>query len=542
MRTFGFRLLTILFLPALLAAAGPGTWAPSGDCTPTRYEQAAGLLADGRVLVTGGQGGMSGEFLTSAKLFQAPSGWSDVAPMAQPRSVHTQTLLADGRVLVAGGHIEILNPDGSGTFVYLNSAEIYSPSTNTWAPAAAMNEARGFHTATLLSNGKVLVAGGVSPATLSSAEIYDPVLNTWTEVAPMTQPRWSHAALKLLDGRVLVAASWLAAMPTEIYDPVAGTWTPSGFLSSGGFNNLLFQLPDGRVLFCDGTVFTFSLATQTWTQGASMPVGTNPVSADLLKDGRLIVTGGQNDAVQADVRVYDPTRDTWTIDASMANPRSNHSTVTMPDGRVVVACGFTGSGLIAATELYTPAASDTTPPVITAPASVVVEQTSPAGAPASIPVSAVDAVDGPVPVTSDAPAIFPPGKTTVHFTAVDHAGNVAHASTEVLVVDTTPPTITSIRATPSALWPPNGKLVPVALTVGATDLADPAPKSMIHSITSNEPPGAGETDWVITGHLAATLRAKKNHGGATRIYTIVVRCTDASGNFSDKPVTVAVTP
>src|SRR5579862_7215313 len=225
MRTFGFRLLTILFLPALLAAAGPGTWAPSGDCTPTRYEQAAGLLADGRVLVTGGQGGMSGEFLTSAKLFQAPSGWSDVAPMAQPRSVHTQTLLADGRVLVAGGHIEILNPDGSGTFVYLNSAEIYSPSTNTWAPAAAMNEARGFHTATLLSNGKVLVAGGVSPATLSSAEIYDPVLNTWTEVAPMTQPRWSHAAVRMADGRVLVAASWLAAMAAEIYDPIGDVWT-----------------------------------------------------------------------------------------------------------------------------------------------------------------------------------------------------------------------------------------------------------------------------------------------------------------------------
>jgi len=180
-----------------------------------------------------------------------------------------------------------------------------------------------------------------------------------------------------------------------------------------------------------------------------------------MKDGRLIVTGGQNGAAQADVRIYDPISDTWTIDASMANARYLHSTVSLPDGRVLVASGFGGSGLIPATELYTPA-------------------------------------------------------------------------------DTTPPTITSIKATPSSIWPPNGRMVPVTLTVAATDNADPAPKSRILGITSNEPGRPGRPDWEITGDLTALLRAEPNPGGHTRIYTIVVRCTDASGNFSDKVVTVAV--
>jgi hypothetical protein len=464
MRSAGLRLLSVLLLPALLAAAGPGTWAPSGDCTPKRFEQAAGPLADGRVLVTGGQSDPPGNYLTSAKLFQPPASWSDAASMGQPRGMHTQTLLADGRILVTGGRILHVNPDGSGLFEYLQSAEIYTPSTNTWAPAASMNEPRGFHTATLLSNGKVLVAGGVSPVTLSSAEIYDPVLNTWTEVTPMTQPRWAHAAARMADGRVLVAASWLAAMTAEIYDPVANTWTATGFLSSGGSNNYLFPLPDGRLLFCDGTVFTYSTATQTWTQGAPMPLGTNYVSADLMKDGRLIVTGGQDSAAQADVRIYDPIVDTWTLDTPMAGVRYLHSTVTLPDGRVLVACGLGGSGLLAATELYTP-------------------------------------------------------------------------------TDTTPPVIVSIHATPSSIWPPNGRMVPVALTVTATDNADPAPKSKILTITSNEPAHhghLGRADWEITGDLTAQLRAEVNPEGRTRLYTIVVRCTDASGNFADKSVTVAV--
>lgn len=348
------RLFLALLLPMVLAAA-PGTWAPSGAFTPVRYEHAAGLLADGRVLVTGGTGEFSNLQLNSAKLFKPPAAWTDAASMTAVRSNHCQTLLSDGRVLVTGGRVLISNPDGSGTFNYLSTAEIYSPAANSWTAVASMNQARGLHSATLLANGKVLVAGGFSPGTLTSAEVYDPSANTWTVVGSLSYARSSHAALRLSDGRVLVAATQLGNLPSEVFDPATGTWSLAASIG-GGFSNFLFALPDGRLLFFDGTVSVAPSPAGPWTLGAFMPVGSNNVSADLLKDGRLIVAGGSAASLQADVRIYDPVSNTWSLDAPMASPRDNHRTVTLPDGRVLVAGGFSIGGLSSTTELYTPAA------------------------------------------------------------------------------------------------------------------------------------------------------------------------------------------
>jgi uncharacterized delta-60 repeat protein len=346
--------LIALFVPAVLMAAAPGSWTPAGTCTPLRYEHAAGLLADGRVLVTGGSGEFSGVNLTSAKLFKAPATWTDAASMTAARTCHGQTLLSDGRVLVTGGRILVPNPGGGGTYVYLNSAEIYSPTNDTWTPVASMTQVRALHSATLLSNGKVLVAGGASPSTLTSAEVYDPAGNTWTTVASLTYARYAHAAIRLQDGSVLVAATQLGNVPCEIYNPASGSWAITAGLG-GGFSNFLFALPDGRFLFFDGTLFLAPSPAGPWTQGPAMPVGSNPVSAALLKDGRLIVTGGLAASVQADVRVYDPVANTWSLDAPLASPRSNHQTVTLPDGRVLVVGGYGQNGLSPNTELYTPA-------------------------------------------------------------------------------------------------------------------------------------------------------------------------------------------
>ncbi len=526
----------------LALAATPGTWSPAGDCTPLRYEHAAGLLPDGRVLVTGGQGETYGTTLRSAKLFQAASTWTDAAPMNAERACHAQTLLPDGRVLVTGGRFLTVNPDGSGFYTYLNSAEIYTPASNTWTMVAAMTSARANHRATVLANGKVLVSGGQSPSTLNSAEIYDPSANAWTPAASMYYPRFLHAAVLLQDGKVLVAGSWMGSMLSECYDPSTNAWSFSGSTGVGGPDNMAFRLPDGRILAFDGVPFLYTPATGTWVQGAWMIAGTNEVSADLLPDGRLIVTGGNNGAAMDAVRIYDPVSDSWTLDTPLASPRYKHRTVTLSGGRVLVVGGFKGSGLIAATELWKVPPVDTTPPVISAPPSVVAEQTSPAGASVAIAVSAVDDVDGTVAVTSDAPSTFPPGLTTVHFTAKDLSGNAAQASTDVYVVDTTAPRILSVTASPESITQANNKLVPVSLTVSATDAADPAPHSVIRSVSSNEPPPPGSTQWEITGDLTVSLRAEKNKGGATRIYTIVVRCTDASGNFSDQSLQIAVRP
>src|ERR1035437_10985201 len=133
--------------------------------------------------------------------------------MKSPRTQGTATLLADGRVLVAGG-----GNTAAPTFAATASAEIYDPASNSWTVAASMAGPRTLHTATLLSDGEVLVAGGATAYTSSlgtvtaSAEIYDPRADAWHATAPMSAARYIGSATSLANGRVLVVGGW--AYPT----------------------------------------------------------------------------------------------------------------------------------------------------------------------------------------------------------------------------------------------------------------------------------------------------------------------------------------
>ena len=115
------------------------------------------------------------------------------------RQSHTATLLLSGKVLVAGGENNFP----------LNSAELYDPATGTWTATGSLATSRSSHTATLLPNGNVLVAGGFTDQNffpLNSAELYDPNSETWTPTASMNIPaRAVHTATLLLNGKVLVA-------------------------------------------------------------------------------------------------------------------------------------------------------------------------------------------------------------------------------------------------------------------------------------------------------------------------------------------------
>jgi len=156
----GYSTNFLYLASAELCDPGTGTWAVTGTPLAIRGQHTATLLMNGQVLIVGGIGAQ-GAFLTSAELYNPAAGtWTSTGALATGRAYHTATLLADGKVLVVGGE--------SGVGIHttpLASAELYDPASGTWSSAGTLSFARYEHTATLLPNGEVLIAG----APLSSA-------------------------------------------------------------------------------------------------------------------------------------------------------------------------------------------------------------------------------------------------------------------------------------------------------------------------------------------------------------------------------------
>jgi hypothetical protein len=288
--------------------------------------------------------------------------WTPTGALAAKRQLHTATLLPDGRVLVAGG---------LGAF-YLSSAELYDPASGAWTPTGSMAAARGYHTATLLHDGRVLVVGGSgSGAAFSSAELYDPASGAWTPTGSMAAARRLHTATLLPDGRVLVAGGTAGASPiasAELYDPRSGAWTTTGSMAIAREAHTATLLPDGRVLVAGGygpvgvrsSAEIYSPASGAWTTTGSMAEFRCDHTATLLPDGRVLVAGGYNGGTGffSSAELYDPAAGAWTPTGSMAAARELHTATLLPDGRVLVAGGSAGGGPaspLSSAELYDPA-------------------------------------------------------------------------------------------------------------------------------------------------------------------------------------------
>lgn len=220
---------------------------------------------------------------------------------------------------------------------------------------------------------------------------------------------------------------------------------------------------------------------------------------------------------------------------------------TFPLGTTTVQCSATNSHGGTATGSFNVTVRDTTPPALTLPSNITAEATGPNGAAVTYTATATDLVDGSVTPTCTpaSGSTFALGTTTVQCSATDAHHNTSTGSFTVTVVDTTPPQILDVKATPSTLWPPNHKMVDIAVAVTAVDLVDPNPTNQIVSVTSNQPvngTGDGDTapDWVITGPLTLQLRSERA-SGQDRVYTITVSSTDFSGNTSTSTVEVKVT-
>jgi uncharacterized protein (TIGR03382 family) len=207
-----------------------GAWSPTGGLATARHAHTATLLPSGQVLVAGGYSSKL-EPLASAEVYEPATGtWRPTGSLATARAGHTATLLPSGKVLVAGG-------PGS-------SAEVYDPATGAWSPTGSLATARTSHTATLLPSGKVLLAGGQGPShdSLTSVEVYNPVTGvwSWSPTANLATARSGHTATLLSSGKVLVAGGWLPAkgssasaevgdadLPTAVLvTPLQGSTTP----------------------------------------------------------------------------------------------------------------------------------------------------------------------------------------------------------------------------------------------------------------------------------------------------------------------------
>ncbi|AYZ95730.1 putative Ig domain-containing protein [Burkholderia dolosa] len=285
--------------------------------------------------------------------------WVPADNMSASRRYHTATLLPDGTVLVAGGY------NGSS---YLSSAELYHPDTKTWESVASMSSARYRHTATLLPDGTVLVAGGYhsSSGYLSSAELYHPDTKTWESVASMSSARYDHTATLLPDGTVLVAGGYDGnrLSSAELYHPDTKTWETVASMSSTRYNHTATLLPDGTVLVAGGyngsslsSAELYHPDTKTWETVASMSSARYNYTATLLPDGTVLVAGGNHSSSGrlSSAELYHPDTKTWESVASMSASREYHTATLLPDGTVLVAGGVgSGGNRLSSAELYHP--------------------------------------------------------------------------------------------------------------------------------------------------------------------------------------------
>ncbi len=226
---------------------------------------------------------------------------SPVLKMSTERAAHSATLLPDGKALIAGGFRE----EGTSE-IAIASAEIFDPVSNTFTPTNDMNEPRNGHTSTLLPNGKVLLAGGWNQqGRTATAELYDPLTGTFEYTGSLMAPRQGLTAILLNNGQVLIAGGDSARntpqLTAELYDPATETFTSTGTLKDGRFGHTATLLSDGKVLLIGGT--------------------------------------SGNDNILASAEIFDPETEQFTPTGDAHVVRYKHSAVLLQDGNVLILGG-----------------------------------------------------------------------------------------------------------------------------------------------------------------------------------------------------------
>ncbi len=243
-----------------------------------------------------------------------------------------------------------------------------------WSSANPLNTARVLHTATLLTNGKVLMVGGISTAAAVTAELYDPATGNWTATGNLNTPRYNHVALRLPNGKVLVAGGEGTdrrnLSSAELYDPATGVWTLAGTMNAAREMPSATLLPSGKVLLAGGeavdnavgnTTELYDPITGSWSLTGTMSAAREGHTATLLPNGKVLVASGfggtlTNPTLHSSSELYDSTTGSWTPTGSLGTARPFLKSVLLTNGKVL---SVGGSNFVSASyntaELYDPA-------------------------------------------------------------------------------------------------------------------------------------------------------------------------------------------
>jgi len=306
-----------------------------------RIGATATLLPDGRVLIAGGLS--NGHAVASAEIYNPRTGaFTLTGSMSQPRAWQSASLLSNGKVLIAGGCAS-------------ETAEVYNPATGKFSRTGTLGYAPLYAASTALGDGRALIAGGLDGAVYTArAEVYNPATGRFVHVRSLRDPLEHATATLLQDGTVLIAGGDqgdtgkhpVILASAEIFNPVKDTFVRTGSMLQARSHFAAVALQNGQVLVMGGinpsgyagllsTAELYNPFTGKWTATGSMSVGRSDFTATLLADGRVLVAGGGDNTAE----IYDPVSGAFDMTPGMVEARVSQTATLLQDNRVLMAGG-----------------------------------------------------------------------------------------------------------------------------------------------------------------------------------------------------------
>jgi len=372
-------LMMVVLNSAFTFSQNYGSWYEIDSMNIARVGHAMVLLPNGNVLVSGSE---ADSIQSSCEIYEFSTGkWRYTAPMNIPRALHSLVLLSTGKVLAMGGlferSCEIFDPQTEtwtmsdsmivarnwggftittlqdnrilvaggltqdsigGPFIFLSDCEIFDPSTEKWITVSPMNLGRSNHTATILNDGRVLIAGGNTDAfQTAECELFNPINNTWNFISPMSEPRYSHAAILLKNGNVLLSGGTnefsLALKSCETYNLNLNQWNLVDDMVDYRLDHQIYFLSEiNKLLILGGAVP--SLGTEdSWEiydpdsltplYLASFPINQLIVDNNVqLSTENIMVSGGWEYFFNP-MPAFSPTKRSWLFDITSDIPQDN---------------------------------------------------------------------------------------------------------------------------------------------------------------------------------------------------------------------------